>query len=74
MKKRLNADKRYLVHVYKVNFGPVTFKYVKRAYALAFAHRSFKTDGVYKVKVWDRRIGDPVPNVTEHEALILELV
>jgi hypothetical protein len=42
--------------------------------AFYFARDVFKLPEVYKVKVWDLRISEPVPNVADHPALLLHLV
>jgi len=42
--------------------------------AKEFARRLFKRQNVWKVRVWDRRLGAIIPNRLNPVALILELI
>lgn len=68
-----SIEKPFLVHVYKPD-TVVGHEFTDKLRALTFARRQFRSDDVYKVKVWDIRLGQPVAGVQIHPALILHLV
>lgn len=61
------------VQVY-MPFEVMVRTFVYEIHAFDFAFKQFKLPDVYKVKVWNLLIGDPVPGADEHNALILHLV
>lgn len=71
-----STPKPFLVHVYRTDLRNHLSheSFAEKVKALGFARRQFKLAGVYKVKVWDIRLGNPVPNVENHAAMILHLV
>jgi len=70
---QLIVENPFLVHVYTTS-GIVKRQFINELNAIYFAKDQFNRDVVYKVKVWDLRIGKPVLNVQTHPALILHLV
>lgn len=61
---------RYTVDVYKAS-GIARKLFRTRSIARRYARKQWTDPDVYKVNVWK---GDPVPNVPDHERLILRLV
>lgn len=66
----------FLVHVYSKVEGAelVEAPFKEKEKAIKFAKFVFKHPQIYKVKVWDLRISEPVLNVETHPALVLHLV
>jgi hypothetical protein len=67
-------ERPFLVCLYHVSGTWVGERFINKLNAFYYAEDQFKKPEVYKIKVWDLRISDPVPNVEDHPALLLHLV
>lgn len=69
-----STPKPFEVHIYSTGGWRIEPGFADKVKALGYAKRQFRLPGVYKVKVWDLRLGKPVQNVDKHPAMILHLV
>lgn len=61
------------VHIYRIRRRIQIYYYIDSVLAVNFARSAFARPGVYKVKVWDKRLGPILAGRLTAEALLLVL-